>query len=222
MAPLSQLDRLSRLNLEHSALPGSLSALCALRFLELRWWTNGDDTSAALLNGGLGHLSQLTALVLEGPGRLNVPASVGRLPQLQRLYCWAGMAEVASLPTGPWLRSIRWLCVQPVILCSSVPLLGDIAQLELVGLADLPAAELFKFPEWLDFWRWAGQHPPVRRVHLDFSPDYVQQLLGFEMEELLMDVAGLLPQPTRLVITYRPFDDDQASTFSDMIADAAE
>lgn len=215
---LAEMRSLSRLSIQLSSLPTCLSALRTLRHLSLYEWSDADAPyaeMAVLLNEpGLGHLTRLTALLLEGEGINGVLPAIGSLPQLQRFFCWTEQADGAVLPAGPWLRSIRWLGVHPAVLCGSVPLLASAAQLELVGLAVTPAADLLESPGWDGFWQWAGQHPPLRRVHLDFD---IQQLWDerlLHMEDVLADVADLLPQPTALAITRRDSLNDR--TFPNM------
>ena len=70
------------------------------------------------------------------------------------------------LPAGPWLRTVRRLGAPLAVLLNSVDVLRRAPALEYVYCTDAPDLTASKPEAWRAFWRWAAQHPSLRRLRI--------------------------------------------------------
>ena len=200
MAPLSGLTALTSLelvHLRHLPPPAALAALTGLRHLCLEFYCSRQQ-AAATLDGALLALRQLTCLALTGVDA--VPAAVGSLPHLQRLFFWRqhdeadrerderwddfraeeGLEleeeslEALHLPHPHTLRCLRVLGTNFRIAAASVPALVAMPALEELWLPGAPHDRGVSAERWNDFWGWAARHPPLRRFYV-FDLDSYQR-----------------------------------------------
>ena len=101
------------------------------------------------------------------------PAALSGLSRLQ-LCCFDSIAssgtadQAAVLPSGPWLRSLRWLTTDFDALLSSVEALHGATALERISIAGWPADPV----DWFSasagaFFKWLAHHPPLRQLHIE-------------------------------------------------------
>ena len=182
-ANLRQLTSLLHAAFSHCHLPlaGSLSELTQLEVLEVRRPVGPADIVASSLGGALRRLTQLTGLRLDDlPAAAVDLALLAPLARLQWLYlkvrgptdglaAAAAEAEVelfrgATLPSGPWQRSLRRLATSFQQAQQSLPFLAGAGQLEHLSFFQPPARHWRKSAEWRTFWRWAGEHAPLQHL----------------------------------------------------------
>lgn len=196
---------------------GCLLTLSALRTLEVEDWpaplaaltqleclfaNNVGDPEA--FETALGQLRGLTTLALysQAPER---PPPFSHLRHLQRLcLCTTGcdLADL-SLPSGPWLASIRWLGLNFDVLTAAVDLLCGAPQLEYLCCLDCPERTAGEMrPQWRAFWEFAATHSPLRC--LGFVADD-----GNDFKLLLID-ALLHLKERRPALQLRRYDDIDA------------
>lgn len=118
-------------------------------------------------------INRLTSCTLPAPPQLlrgfETPASLAGLPRLQR--CLLGAASAAAggleplpLPSGPWLRSLRWLSVDIHILVSTVAVLRHAEALERLEVGEPEYQQHFNWrpPAVTALFDWLAQHPPLK------------------------------------------------------------
>jgi hypothetical protein len=158
------MKRLTRLELSCMSWPRSLSRLTGLQHLVVRARGSVDFAGPFLreADAALQCLTGLTALLLSQDCFLqggSMPASIARLPHLQRL-CY--LAQDAQLPPGPYSTSLRVLGASMWSLHNSCALLASCSVLEHVGIRG-------DCQDTGPFWQWAEQHPSLRRVQARLS-----------------------------------------------------
>ncbi len=126
-----------------------------------------------------------------------LPAALSSLSRLQlcHLERWderETAAQVVTLPSGPWLGSLRWLSADIGTLLSSVEALHTAAALECVSVAessaDSPAIDWSSLAA-AAFFDWLAHHPPLRRLSIEWP--------GSESSELTI-TKGFLVQFAQL------------------------
>ncbi len=100
------------------------------------------------------------------------PAALSGLSRLQ--LCHLDTAYKAfALPSGPWLRSWRWISAGFAALISSTEALHEAAELECVSIAHTSEVTVdWQSPAPAAFFDWLAHHPPLRRLCLDWSDVY--------------------------------------------------
>jgi hypothetical protein len=172
--PADDLLRLRGITYLHVQMepPPALADMTQLRHLHLNPLGNRQEI-VPQLDAALRHLQQLTALVLNGRQLLAIPPAAGGLRSLQRCMLGAckGHPLIGSLPAGPWMRSLRWLCADWEVLCSS-PILATAENLEYICVGSMPRAYGALPLHSAAFFFWAAAHPPLRRLSLQtyFEP----------------------------------------------------
>lgn len=174
--PLTFLPALKHLVLWHCPeLPtclARLSALCALRiFYTPREWVGipGDaiDGRAAALEAALAPLSgQLTSLELSCSYLSSCPATLPAFHRLEGLVFHPEDNVPVQLPTGPWLRKLRWAIVDAQTAAASMVALATATQLESLVLRDTSTLDAIR-PALLAVLSWAPQHSSLRHLEID-------------------------------------------------------
>lgn len=177
--PLASLPALQRLSFTRCLeLPDCLGRLPRLRLLSIYFSPlitfdepedeeELDESRAALLDSALSMLSstaQLTQLQLADYGTLWPPALTS-LRGLQVL----GLERhrfAEPLPTGPWLRSLRWAALTAEVAATALPALSAATQLQ--GLAVWSYASRDQLQPILpDIIAWAAQQRPLRMLEIE-------------------------------------------------------
>jgi len=101
-----------------------------------------------------------------------MPAALGQLSRLQLFHLGRAStaAQASALPSGPWLRSLRWLSADTQTLLGSMETLHAAAALECVSIAGvpLPAGALgWQSPAADALFDWLARHPPLQRLSLE-------------------------------------------------------
>lgn len=147
-------------------------------------------------------LQQLTCLLIDGSSDLNqVLPALGGLSRLQqcsvivygdtseaRPLAEPGPPLASSLPSGAWLRSLRWLQCSFPTLVNSVEQLAAAQQLEYLSIAGVPTAGSadLDLAAHSAFWDWAARHPPLRRLGLELVEPQASPVPSDFLNEVLI------------------------------------
>jgi hypothetical protein len=195
LALSGSLTRLELAEMEDLSAEGGMAALTRLQHL-LCWL--GSPEAGEAIAAALPHLTGLTCLMLWGDCCLNLlsPAlsSLSRL-QLCELendgYDDAG-GQLAPLPVGPWLHSLRWLSTNDNTLLRSLPALQAAAAFECISIELTPPSRSHDWcpPAAAAFFDWLARHPPLRRLCLAC---YSEDLAPLEIVQHLMRLCRYRP-----------------------------
>ena len=100
------------------------------------------------------------------------------------------LAAGSSLPSGAWLRSLRWLQCNFLTLVNSVEQLAAAPRLEYLSIRDVfsfsGASSVAQEEGWDEFWSWAELHPPLLRLGLEYDqPEEEAPFPNAFLEQLL-------------------------------------
>lgn len=144
-------------------------------------------SEAETVRSALASLTGLACLVFGCYPLLSLPREATHLVGLRRLLFFTPLVPpspeglpLAAPSARPWLAGIRWLGLPFVVAARSVPALRAAAQLEYLGLVDVPVLgnPWEEEPEegepseeeaatWQRFWAFCAEHPPLRALGLD-------------------------------------------------------
>ncbi|KAL4421329.1 hypothetical protein ABPG75_010620 [Micractinium tetrahymenae] len=134
LSQLTGLECLKLANCRMLQVPAELSALRRLRILHMGG-NLGDEYDAADMEAVEACLRPLRHLQVLVMSQCNVvlPEAVRRMGRLERLFVTS--TPVASLPPGPYCRSLRQLCLDWDVVFESLPMLAQCTQLQMLTLA---------------------------------------------------------------------------------------
>lgn len=185
MAGLTQLSALQHAAFEACELPSTLAEMTGLEVLEIDCRMEPAGAFTASLDSALAQLTQLTGLCLDWmPAASAALPSLAALSQLNWLYLRpmaaiqapptaeeAELLRSATLPIGPWQRSLQQLVTTFPLVRHSLPFLGGAEQLQRITFMQPPASQRGGEAEWCAFWQWAEHHAPLQHVAIATAGD---------------------------------------------------
>ncbi|EFN54715.1 hypothetical protein CHLNCDRAFT_135388 [Chlorella variabilis] len=162
MAGLTQLSALQHAAFEACELPSTLAEMTGLEVLEIDCRMEPAGAFTASLDSALAQLTQLTGLCLDWmPAASAALPSLAALSQLNWLYLRpmaaiqapptaeeAELLRSATLPIGPWQRSLQQLVTTFPLVRHSLPFLGGAEQLQRITFMQPPASQRGGEAEW--------------------------------------------------------------------------